>query len=249
VASSLRSHIGKPNIRSVTTHNIWKAVDLSEEIMSSSWRKLRTVFFLGDEEMGKKNDDHKPIDNGKRNAGPWLPATRVPPRRSMRRILFLLLISCAVYFFMKQLPEDLTLGGTRQPHYIYPEEPQALDHPPPVTPSTVDTPEESNKIAADARRQYNGPVKFLNLATSLHAISGTRGGMYHNKNVLFAAASLKSAASLLPIACQMGMELRNYVHFALMSRSGIDMEELRKINGIDDECHIIFHGTFPSVHY
>lgn len=63
-----------------------------------------------------------------------------------------------------------------------------------------------------------------------------------NKNVLFTASSLKSAAALLPVACQMGSELRNYVHFALMSRSTIDIEELRALNGVDESCHVIFHG-------
>lgn len=66
-----------------------------------------------------------------------------------------------------------------------------------------------------------------------------------NKNVLFAASSLKSAAALLPIACQMGTELRSYVHFALMSRSEIGLNELRAVNGVDDSCHIIFHGSYP----
>jgi hypothetical protein len=96
-------------------------------------------------------------------------------------------------------------------------------------------------------QRYNGPVKFHNLAVSLHAISGTRGTMFHNKNVLFAAASLKSAAVLLPLACAMGTEFRSYVHFALMSRSDVEMKELKKINGIDDECEIIFHGTAIQV--
>lgn len=63
-----------------------------------------------------------------------------------------------------------------------------------------------------------------------------------NKNVLFAAASLKSASLLLPMACQMGDELRNYVHFALIGGSGIGMDELRAVNGIDKSCQVIFHG-------
>ncbi|KAF7521932.1 hypothetical protein G7054_g12281 [Neopestalotiopsis clavispora] len=67
--------------------------------------------------------------------------------------------------------------------------------------------------------------------------------MLVNRNILFAASSLKSAATLLPVACQMGQESRNYVHFALISRSDIDMEELQKINGIDEGCQIIFHDA------
>lgn len=63
-----------------------------------------------------------------------------------------------------------------------------------------------------------------------------------NKNVLFAAASLRSAAVLLPMACQMAAELRSYVHFALAGGSDIGLEELRAINGLDDSCQVIFHG-------
>jgi hypothetical protein len=63
-----------------------------------------------------------------------------------------------------------------------------------------------------------------------------------NKNILFAAANLKSAALLLPMACQMGNELRNYVHFALVGGSGIDIDDLRAVNGIDESCQVIFHG-------
>jgi hypothetical protein len=64
-----------------------------------------------------------------------------------------------------------------------------------------------------------------------------------NKNVLFAAASLKSAALLLPLACDMGNELRNYVHFALFGGSEITLEDLRFINGLDASCQVIFHGA------
>ncbi len=61
-------------------------------------------------------------------------------------------------------------------------------------------------------------------------------------NKLFAAASLKSAATLLPIACEMGIRERNYVHFAFMGRDEILMDALEAVNGIGPECKIMFHG-------
>lgn len=56
------------------------------------------------------------------------------------------------------------------------------------------------------------------------------------------AASLKSAATLLPIACDMAIQGRNFVHFAFAGRDVIAMDILRSVNGISTECNIIFHG-------
>ena len=53
---------------------------------------------------------------------------------------------------------------------------------------------------------------------------------------------MKSAAILLPIACDMAIRERNYVHFALIGRDDISMDILRSVNGITKECKIIFHG-------
>ncbi|KAI0171817.1 hypothetical protein GGR52DRAFT_442006 [Hypoxylon sp. FL1284] len=203
-------------------------------------------FFMSDEELGKKDDDHKLSKNGGGLRQPnWHPA-RVPPRRSLRRIGVVLLVAVVVYIFFKNIP---VLGpDPRMRRPIYP------DTKLPELPTTNDgqnrNPSALSRLmprpAAPPERIYNGPVRFLELAKSLHAISATRGGTMINRNVLFAASSLKSAATLLPIACQMGTELKNYVHFTLMGRSDIDIQELRKLNGIDDSCQIIFHDARPD---
>lgn len=91
-------------------------------------------------------------------------------------------------------------------------------------------------------RDYDGPVRFLELAETLQAIGATKGSQQVNKNILFMASSLKSADILLPIACQMGRELRAYIHFALISRVEMPIKQLAEINGIGDDCHILFHG-------
>lgn len=91
-------------------------------------------------------------------------------------------------------------------------------------------------------RTYNGPVTFPGLSGSIQAI-GMTGGVYtSNKNVMFAAASMRSVTALLPLACQMGMERRSYVHFVLMGRSTISVTDLLALNGVDDLCLVIFHG-------
>jgi len=228
--------------------------------------------FLSDEEMGKKDDDHQPKKTNLVLRNPvWSPA-RVPPRKTLKRVVVLVLVASVVYLFIHNIPTDLGVRDHRRPTYIYPEDrlapsggppasapkpppaprPPKLPRPlsPPPASGTVedagdgDTPHE-NKVQELPDDTYNGPVRFLKLAASLHSIGNTNGGYWVNKNVLFAASNLKSAATLLPLACQMGMELRSYVHFALMSRSDIDMEQLREINGIDDSCEIIFHGMLP----
>lgn len=89
---------------------------------------------------------------------------------------------------------------------------------------------------------YKGPLKLPFLGQSLRAILDIGRRATDNRNVLFAAASLQSAASLLPMACQMAAERENYVHFALMGNSDIPIKELLKINGIDPSCLVITHG-------
>lgn len=193
-------------------------------------------FLLNDEEMGKKNDDHKPsaLNMGLRTPG-WHPK-RGPQRRLLKRIAVALVVAALVFVFIHNIPTDLGPVRTARPIYT-----AGMRKPSAATPVSGGAGSSGNAISTE--NAYNGPPKFLNLAASLHAIAGTRGGMLVNKNILFAASSLKSAAILLPIACQMGRETRNYVHFALMSRSEINIEELQSINGIDEGCQIIFHDA------
>ena len=211
------------------------------------WDKMQSLF-LSDEEMGKKDDDHKSTRKSFK-AGSWQSA-RVPPRKTFKRLALILLALSVVYLFIKNMPTDLGPARSGRPVYL-PEDHDLVTKPPPRRPQKqlppVKPKQEESAADSSSVRDYNAPVKFLNLATSLHAIQNTRGTSPINKNVLFAASSLKSAATLLPVACQMGMELRSYVHFVLMGRSEIDIEELQKINGIDDACHVIFHGMLGAL--
>ena len=92
---------------------------------------------------------------------------------------------------------------------------------------------------------HEGPIEFPGLFNTLYTISKTRDAL--EKNILFAASSLKSASNILPLACQMGRERRNFVHFALMSHSDISIEELQRVNGINEKCHILFHGMCAPI--
>jgi len=211
------------------------------------------AFFLSDEEMGKKDDDHKPALSGL-SPGTWAPA-HVQRRKLLKRLLIVIIGLLVVYVFIKNMPTDLPIRDHRRPVYHDPgseiESTGRVNSRPPGRSSWQH--EKSLKvhsappIVTEEARTYDGPVKFLNLGTSLHAIYNTRGGSFINKNVLFAAASLKSATVLLPMACQMAKERRSYVHFALMSRSELELEELRQVNGIDDSCQVIFHDARPDL--
>ncbi|KAI0857638.1 hypothetical protein F4860DRAFT_527989 [Xylaria cubensis] len=216
------------------------------------WRKMRSLF-MSDEELGKKDDDHKPVKTaGQRRPSSWQP-TRVPPRRSLKRIGLVFVIAILVYLFVHNIPVLGPNDRMRRPVYPLPHHPPPKhpDTPPPGDvmhpPDPAAAQQQTQPLAVHAlERKFNGPIKFLNLAVSLQAITNTRGSQANNKNVLFAAAGLKSAATLLPMACQMGMELKSHVHFALLGGSSIDMQHLWEINGIDKSCVVFFHDARPS---
>ncbi|KAK3390382.1 hypothetical protein B0H63DRAFT_519608 [Podospora didyma] len=203
--------------------------------------------FLSNEELGKKDDDHKPTKIPPIRAQ-WN-AARVPPRKALKRLAIAIAIGFFIYLFVHNIPTDLPIRDRRRPVYHLHDDDPAEPRPMPklVSVRPGDKSAQNEEPAAREESGYNGPVVFRNLAVSLQAITATtKGGYSTNKNVLFAASSLKSAALLLPMACQMGAELRSYVHFALISRSEIPIDELRAINGVDDSCEIIFHDARPD---
>lgn len=188
-----------------------------------------------DPELGvtKKDDDlhMKGGRTGWRAKG----SPRIPPRKTIKRLALALLLGLVIYVFVHNIPTDLGPQDQRPRFYKYPKSDGAPE-------PNLPTPNEVVSHEAHAARDYDGPIRFLELADSLYAISETKGTMQINKNVLFLASTLQSASKLLPIACQMGRQLRSYVHFALVSRDGIPMQQLRDMNSIDDDCHTIFHG-------
>lgn len=197
-----------------------------------------------DPELGvHKKDDDLYVKGGKKRASSlgWKSAPRVAPRKTLKRLGLLFLIAAAAYLFIHNIPTDVGPRRSGRPAYPITKAPSEAA-PKPQAPSAAETIDEDEGQAGPRTRDYDGPVRFMELAETLHAISGTHGGSTLNKNVLFAASSLRSASSLLPLACKMGRELRAYVHFALLSRNDIKIEELRAVNGIGKSCEIIFHG-------
>ncbi|KAL2153283.1 hypothetical protein VTH82DRAFT_4438 [Thermothelomyces myriococcoides] len=208
------------------------------------------ITFLGNEELSKKDDDHKPTKLP--SARPrWSAAPRPPRSKMVKRLAIAIALGLFVYLFISNLPTDVPIRDRRHPVYRPPSDsgspgaPKSKSGWMPHRPSFL-TPGSSGEDSAPSSSAYNGPLLFEKLLPSLQAIHGTGGSSAVNKNILFTAASLKSAALLLPMACQMGKEQRNYVHFALVGGSDISMKRLRALNGIDESCEIIFHDARPD---
>ncbi|KAI9862086.1 MAG: hypothetical protein M1813_004861 [Trichoglossum hirsutum] len=108
----------------------------------------------------------------------------------------------------------------------------------PGVPST----EDEGDLDRENRHYYSGPIKFLRLAYTLHSV---KGSSWRN-NVLFTSASLESASAMVPIACEMARYRRNGVHFALLGRGDMPINEFLMRNGIEDGCDVRWHDGRPD---
>ncbi|QSZ34348.1 hypothetical protein DSL72_005939 [Monilinia vaccinii-corymbosi] len=201
---------------------------------------LPPLLFHGDVELGKRDDDHKP--GSRMSVGLAWKYRR--PHRSIKKIIIGLLVGIAIYYFYKNMPTDLQ-NPRQRPHYTQYGEVSAK------APSSLLNTNRASKTADDGSTEvsvhnFNGPIMFYQLAQTLHAMSGVKGSDPLNNNVFFAASSLKSASTLLPIACEMALRQRNFVHFAFMGRDDIPMDILKAVNGVNKDCQIFFHGMMFS---
>lgn len=191
----------------------------------------------GDEELGKKDDDHRPSQWGAKagSASSWK-----SPRR--RRIIVGIICVYLLYLFFKNMPTDLS----RVPNPRLPYAPASSKLPtnlrtPPKGPPPRDEPSEKEK------QYYDGAIKFYSFAESLHDHFGAPGPRSEPNVVLFAASSLKSVANLLPLACEMAGQGRNNVHLTLMGRDDISISMIKKVNGVNEaECPIGWHDARPD---
>lgn len=195
-----------------------------------------------DPELGVTKKDDDLYVKGARGSTGWRArgSPRIPPRKTFKRLGLICLLAAAVYLFVHNIPTDLGPQDKRHPFYAYGGAKKPSPPIPPISPIPNEIYEQ--QPPALTTRDYDGPLRFLNLAESLHAISETKGSSQNNRNILYMASTIQSANKLLPIACQMGRELRSYVHFALVSRDEVTVNQLRDINGIGGDCDVIFHG-------
>lgn len=194
--------------------------------------RLTGRLWAGDEEMAKKDDDLG-LPGHHRHSSQWQGA-RPPRRRALVRLFaYVVFIALLVLTILRFVPpsSDETNQAT--------------------------TPEDSDKgskgfntalsqARSQQERNYGGPIQFPELDKTLQNIAGTGGSSERNRNVLFATGSLRSAATLLPMACQMAANEQNHVHFVLISRSEIPMADLLKANGLEESCKLFAHGMAVS---
>ncbi|KAL5595855.1 hypothetical protein FOVSG1_009544 [Fusarium oxysporum f. sp. vasinfectum] len=192
--------------------------------MTPARGRTKARFWAGDEEMANKKDDdlhlpgHRYHNSG---SGPqWQATPRAPRRSSVGRLISYLVFISIVFFIIYNF----------------------------VSSSNSSTDAASERSAPGGKQgqdkvYHRGPLKFPELAETLRNIQGTGGAYERNKNILFAASSINSASTLLPMACQMSAQEKNHVHFALMSRKEIPIKELLEINGIDKSCKIYVHDA------
>jgi hypothetical protein len=200
--------------------------------------------FPGDEEYGKRDDDHKSAKP--RPLSAVFMNSRMPQRRNLKRLGIFLAFLVGFYYFFKHMPTDLA-PATRRPNYQHGQADtqqnwaRGRQGPHGGTAGSIPKDQWADETATD-KHGFNGPIKFYNLALTLHAITANGGGNWARQNVLFAASSLKSASALLPMACEMSLQERNNVHFALMGRDDISIATLKEVNGVDVGCNIWYHG-------
>ncbi|KAI9878402.1 MAG: hypothetical protein M1830_000964 [Pleopsidium flavum] len=193
--------------------------------------------FAGDEELGKKYDDHRP-SNGNALPFSWL-VWRTPMRVRKRRLLFALFALLALYFFVKYIPTDLGPVPNRQ-RPVGGRPPAGHPIPPIGRPPRDDVQTEVEK------HYFSGPIRFYKLASSLQAVSDTMGHGPNNKNVLFAASNMQSASVMIPMACEMARWRRNSVHFVVMGRNDISIDSIKEVNGVTAECDVYWHDGRPD---
>ncbi|MCJ1472416.1 hypothetical protein MMC13_001064 [Lambiella insularis] len=200
--------------------------------------------FAGDEELGKKDDDHRRTDGTiPVSAWSW---TRWPvaPRVRRRRLFVVFILGLVIYVFFKNIPSDLGPVAhridTRVPGQTFGGMPLAI---PKILSRKPPHPEGQTE---SEKHYFNGQIKFYKLASSLHGIARTMGYREKNKNVLFAAASLQSASRLIPMACEMSRWDRNAVHFAFMGRDDLPISDIQVLNGVGPDCDVYWHDARPD---
>jgi hypothetical protein len=158
--------------------------------------------YAGDEELGKRDDDHKP--GTKRPLGAaWqqrqLP--HAPLRRTVKRMALAILALIVLYYFFKNMPTDLTNPRPR-PHYDHSggrHSPVGGSTAPPPTQNP--TPGlEPQETAEQPQHNYNGPIRFYELAASLR-LATKKISSDGNKNVVRASRSILCLFMLTMPSC------------------------------------------------
>ncbi|KAI7161518.1 hypothetical protein KC349_g2714 [Hortaea werneckii] len=205
----------------------------------------QSTVYSKDEELGKRDDDFRPKRSSTANSlmQPW--------QWRKRRLFLVVAVALFVYVFVKNIPTDLgpadeRLGyPMRRPGQVPRSRPQQDTSPGYPRTEPVGAPRRLAQKDEEAdMHYYDGPIRYHRLALSLLGIQRTKGSALDNRNVLFSVSSLKSAANLMPMACEMARWDRNYVHFAFHGRDSLPLHDILEINGVSKEdCPVSFHDA------
>ncbi|KAL9061155.1 MAG: hypothetical protein Q9162_000300 [Coniocarpon cinnabarinum] len=218
---------------------------------------IRSRLYPSDEELGKRDDDAK----SKAHSNGWLPKSSKAPLLRRRRILGLVAACLCVWLLVRNLSSSTLEGRPSLRRHgaarARPEQRDALDNGEDLwrqaqmaqddnVPESTGT--SQDKDAGGNAQDFNGPIRFYYLASSLHAAAKVSGQRASNENILFTAADLKSAADLIPLACEMARWKRNNVHVALMGRDAVPLDEVKKMNSVENEslCPVFWHDARPD---
>jgi hypothetical protein len=209
---------------------------------------LGKTMLPGDEELGKKDDDHKYLPARRSGWSIWTHTFRWRRRRILLALVGLVLV---YYFFLgtgdvynhEETSDRLhPIGQPITPTY---EKPTGYDDNEPTGPPPgIQKPKDGEQTP----HTYDGQIRFFRLAKTLRpSASETNGYERRNRNILFAVSDLKSASTLMAMVCEMSKWNRNHVHAAFMGRGDIPLEDLLDINGIDRvKCPAIWHDARPD---
>ncbi|KAJ5893554.1 hypothetical protein N7495_005245 [Penicillium taxi] len=195
-----------------------------------------------DEELGKKDDDHRVSEKTRFRS---IQNAKVP---RPRRIIIALIALVFLYEFFKNMPTDLAPAIERYNPELARLRNEGLGYSSPTKPKpeiplqAQEQPPGFNSVGSSS---YDGKIKFNELAHSLphkkHADNTP------SQAVLFAGSNLRSVSDLLPLACRMGREKLNRVHFVVMGKEEVSIEGIKQVNGItDEECPIVWHDGRPD---
>lgn len=199
---------------------------------------LGKVMLPGDEELGKKDDDHKYMPARRSGWSIWNHTFRWRRRRLVLAVVGLGFVYMLLSVFQGR---NMSLGQPVMPGYHtsygYDDKHEPKGAPP-----------GAQSAGSTESHTFDGRIRYYRLAKTLRkSAAHTNGYDDKNRNVLFVMSSLQSASKMLPLICEMSKWNRNYVHAALMGRVDIPVQELLQLNGIDDTtCPATWHDARPD---
>lgn len=207
--------------------------------------------YRSDEELGKRDDNYRPArEPTSRNSN------IVPARWRRKRFLSLIVGVVLLYLFVKNIPTDLGSIDQRMGRPLRPDHVGRIDMAKPrgmLRPATqpISTPGQepvgpparpppsdgvSSASAGEGQHYYSGPVRYYKLSSSLSQVIRIQGRA-RNTHVLFIAADLRCVSNILPLACEMGRQEKNHVHFLIVSRDDMSLDDILAANSISrDSC-------------